>query len=49
MKVECIALTEDLRDQVLNAAAVPDQLNNLPRSGLPDPQSRIRRRLGLGP
>ncbi len=41
------ALTEDLRDQVLNAAAVPDQLNSLPRSGLSDPQARSRRRLGL--
>ena len=41
------ALTEDLREQVLNAAAVQDQLNTLPRSGLPDPQARVRRRLGL--
>ncbi len=43
------ALTEDLRDSVLNAAAVPDQLNNLPLSGLPDPSGRARRRLGLSP
>lgn len=41
------ALTEDLRDQMLNAAAVPGQLNALPPSGLADPQARTRRRLGL--
>jgi general secretion pathway protein D len=38
------ALTEDLREQLINAAAVPDRLNALPLSGSPDPGERLRQR-----
>lgn len=41
------ALTEDLRDGLANAAALPGTLRDLPISGPPDPQARVRRRLGL--
>ncbi|MGI4799128.1 MAG: type II secretion system secretin GspD [Janthinobacterium lividum] len=41
------ALTEDLRDQLINAAAIPSELGRLPQSGSPDPQRRVRRGLGL--
>ncbi len=41
------ALTEDLRDQLINAAAIPSELGRLPLSGSPDPQRRVRRGLGL--
>ena len=42
------ALTEDLRDQLINAAAIPGELQRLPQSGSPDPQLRVRRSVGLG-
>ena len=42
------ALTEDLRDQVINAASVPDSLGRLRPSGLPDPAGPLRRTLRLG-
>lgn len=41
------ALTEDLRDQVINAAAVPAELEHLPPSGSSDPSRPLRRSLGL--
>ncbi len=41
------ALTEDLRDQLINAAAVPGELSRLGPSGLPDPNRRVRRTLRL--
>ena len=41
------ALTEDLRDQLINAAAVPQTLQSLPASGSADPGEPLRRRLGL--
>ena len=41
------ALTEDLRDQLINAAAVPGELSRQGPSGLPDPNRRIRRTLRL--
>ena len=41
------ALTEDLRDQLVNAAALPSQLRTLPLPVTPDPSGRARRRLGL--
>jgi general secretion pathway protein D len=41
------ALTDDLRDQLINAAAVPNMLNNLRPSGQSDPGSRLRRDLNL--
>ena len=41
------ALTEDLRDQLINAARVPQELNRTGASGLPDPQRRVRRGLRL--
>ncbi|MBV9786343.1 MAG: type II secretion system secretin GspD [Acidisphaera sp.] len=41
------ALTEDLRDQLINAAAVPDEVQTLAPSGSPDPGRRLRRGLGL--
>lgn len=43
------ALTEDLRDQLINAAAVPDTLNALNPSGSSDPGARLRRKLRLQP
>jgi general secretion pathway protein D len=41
------ALTDDLRDQLINAAAVPGMLNNLRPSGQSDPADRLRRQLRL--
>ena len=41
------ALTEDLRDQLSNAARVPDDLARLRPSGLPDPGGPLRRGLRL--
>ncbi len=41
------ALTEDLRDQLINAAAVPGLLNNLRPSGQSDPSARLRKQLQL--
>jgi general secretion pathway protein D len=40
-------LTEDMRDQLINAAAVPDELNGLRPSGSSDPGSRLRQQLKL--
>jgi general secretion pathway protein D len=41
------ALTDDLREQLINAAAVPNLLNNLGPSGQSDPSSRLRQKLRL--
>ena len=41
------ALTEDLREQLINAAAVPGMLNNMAPSGQADPSDRLRRQLRL--
>ena len=41
------ALTEDLRDRLINAASVPDTLNNRGPSGQSDPSARLRQQLGL--
>lgn len=41
------ALTEDLRDQLVNAAKVPEDLGRLRPSGSPDPGSPLRRGLRL--
>ena len=41
------ALTEDLRDQLINAAAVPGELQGLRPTGSPDPNARLRKRLDL--
>ena len=41
------ALTEDLRDQLINAAATAGQLQNLGPSGSADPNARLRKRLDL--
>jgi general secretion pathway protein D len=41
------ALTQDLRDQLTNAAAVPNMLNNLGPSGSSDPGERLRKQLHL--
>jgi len=46
---DALSLTEDLREQLVNAAAVPDRLNSLRPSGSPDPGARIRRDLKLQP
>jgi general secretion pathway protein D len=43
------ALTEDLRDQLINAAAVPDEVNRLRPTGASDPGDRLRRQLQLQP
>jgi general secretion pathway protein D len=39
------ALTEDMREQLINAAAVPLQLNTLRPSGSPDPNARVVRKV----
>ncbi|HEY0423756.1 MAG TPA: type II secretion system secretin GspD [Rhodopila sp.] len=41
------ALTDDLRDQLINAAAVPGMLNGLRPSGQSDPSARLRKQLDL--
>src|ERR1700712_4927791 len=41
------ALTDDLRDQLINAAAVPGMLNGLRPSGQSDPSARLRKQLNL--
>ena len=41
------ALTNDLREQLINAAATPDLLNNLRPSGQSDPSARLRQQLRL--
>jgi general secretion pathway protein D len=41
------ALTEDLRDQLTNAALVPDEVQSLKASGSADPNERVRRLLRL--
>jgi general secretion pathway protein D len=41
------ALTNDLREQLINAAAVPDRLNNLRPSGQSDPSARLRQQSRL--
>jgi general secretion pathway protein D len=43
------ALTEDLREELPNAADVPQKLQKLPLSGSSDPDERLRQRLNLGP
>jgi general secretion pathway protein D len=43
------ALTEDLREQLPNAAGVPDALQRLPLSGSPDPNQGLRQKLRLEP
>jgi general secretion pathway protein D len=43
------ALTEDLREQMPNAAVLPGQVGATPLSGSPDPSERLRERLGLSP
>jgi general secretion pathway protein D len=40
-------LTEDLREQLVNAAAVPALLNNLRPSGQSDPSNQLRKQLKL--
>jgi general secretion pathway protein D len=39
------ALTEDMREQLVNAAAVPQQLNKLPSSGSADPNAKLIRQI----
>lgn len=43
---DALALTEDLREELPSAAAVPQYLRNLPASGSDDPDARIIRQLG---
>ncbi|HUB10534.1 MAG TPA: type II secretion system secretin GspD [Acetobacteraceae bacterium] len=38
-------LTEDMREQLINAAAVPQQLNHLPSSGSADPNAKVIRKI----
>ena len=42
------ALTEDLREGLANAAALPGDLRRQPISGSVDPNERVRRRLREG-
>jgi general secretion pathway protein D len=46
---DALALTQDLKAQLLNAAAVPDESQTLEPSGSADPSARLRQRLGLQP
>ena len=39
--VVLIDTSPDLRDQLINAAAVPQQLNHLPSSGSADPDAKV--------
>jgi len=39
---DALALTEDLREQLPSAAAVPQELQNLRPSGSDDPNARLR-------
>ena len=41
------ALTEDLREQLINAAVVPQELRRVKPSGSSDPNAPLRHRLGL--
>jgi general secretion pathway protein D len=41
------ALTQDLRDQMINAAGVPQEMQHLPASGSADPGQQLRRKLNL--
>lgn len=41
------ALTQDLREQLINAAAVPNELNTVRPTGSADPDRRVRQRLRL--
>jgi general secretion pathway protein D len=43
------ALTEDLREQLPRAAAMPYELQKLKLEGSPDPNAPLRRNLGLSP
>jgi general secretion pathway protein D len=43
------ALTEDLREALPSAALVPYQLQKLPATGSADPETGVRKGLGLGP
>jgi len=43
------ALTDDLREQLINAAAVPQQLRNTRPSGSSDPSARLRQRPAATP
>ncbi len=43
------ALTEDLRDELVNAATVPGELTHLGASGRADPNRNVRRNLQLEP
>jgi general secretion pathway protein D len=44
---DALALTQDLREQVPNAANVPALLQNLRPTGSDDPNLRVRRQTGL--
>jgi len=46
---EARALTEDLREQLPRAAAMPYELQNLKQTGAADPQAGLRKSLGLTP
>ncbi|HEX3994197.1 MAG TPA: type II secretion system secretin GspD [Acetobacteraceae bacterium] len=41
------ALTQDLRDQMSNAAGVPREMQSLPASGSADPGQRLRRKMHM--
>jgi general secretion pathway protein D len=41
------ALTQDLRDQMSNAAGVPQEMQHLPASGSADPGQRLRQKLHM--
>ena len=44
---DALALTQDLKDQLVNAAAVPAEAQALAPTGSVDPSARLRRRIGL--
>ena len=43
------SLTQDLREQLPRAAAMPYELQSLPQQGQEDPQEKLRKQLGLAP
>jgi general secretion pathway protein D len=44
---DALALTQDLKDQLVNASAVPGEAQTLEPSGSTDPSRRMRQSLGL--
>lgn len=46
-QADAYAFTADLRERLKHAAVLPNELNNMPATGLPDPQRRMLHAVGL--